>query len=225
MHLDEIFLPTPTPWRSVSAKSGKLKFLLGDKRTNPLISGCAMTSKIKLQVSPKSEKNNRNWHPTDTLARFSLPLASPMLRHSLLHLNPNSEFIFFIVLQLVSLELDARERDRIESSTTSPQKQSKKCTFPLFRYSPNRRVRRARLFTHIAKKKHFFVHFARWVLKQKEEKNMGMKNANASNFPFKWLTGFYWTVHFLDLQALLRFICLEYCNQSYLLNWNVTSAF
>lgn len=53
----------------------------------------------------------------------------------------------------------------------------------------------ARGYLLTLQKKTFFVHFARWVLKQKKEKNMGMKNANASNFQFKWLTGFYWTVH------------------------------
>lgn len=181
MHLDEIFLPTPTPWRSVSTKSGKLKFLLGDKRTNSLISGCAMTSKIKLQVSPKSEKNNKNWHPTDTLARFSLPLASPIASALAAPPQPKFRVHFFIVLQLVSLELDARERDRIESSTTSPQKQSKKCTFPLFRYSPNRRVRRARLFTHIAKK-HFFCSFCALSFETERRKKYGNEKCKCKQF-------------------------------------------
>lgn len=89
-----------------------------------------------------------------------------------------------------------RERDRIESSITSPQKRTKKkCTFPLFRFTQTEFGARGYLLTlHCKKALFFFYYYCAMgfaIEKEKYGKNIRMKNANASNFPFKWLARFY----------------------------------
>lgn len=166
------FLPTPTP---ASLRKIEISVQIErDKRTNPLISARRLPKK----TSSLTDENNRNWHPTNTLARFSLPLDSPIV--STLDAPPQPKFRvhFFVVLQLVLLELDARERDRIESSTTSPQKQSKKCTFPLFRSSKPSSAREV-IYSHCEK---IFLLILRAEFWNSKKKKYGNKKCKCRQF-------------------------------------------